>query len=258
MKFGVVIPSRCAQRPGGRYIEDVGPELWLDGAIASVKAQRGFCERDWDIVVGLSPGQLVPPHIWDHAAVVWAKVPGQAAAVNVAAEVAILDSDVLMILEDDDLWHPDKTVTQLPYLGNSPFVSCSAKIVDEGRTFQVGWSDYPTPSSWMMAANVWRRVGGMDERLKWLVDTEWLGRLGDTKIARTHLLERSVGDSGREVSRFAWRSSEVCRCSCADPLVVRTLNSSGGMATVQGTVEAGREADLEAAEIREKFGCDPW
>ena len=150
MKFGVVIPSRCARRPGGLVLEEFGPELWLDGAIASVKAQKGYCDADWDIVVGLSPGQLVPPHISEHAVVVWAREPGQSAAVNAAAEVAILDSNVLLFLEDDDLWLPHKTMTQLPYLTGTPFVSCSSRVVDESRTCQVEINDYPVPSGWMM------------------------------------------------------------------------------------------------------------
>jgi len=257
VKFGVVIPSRCAPRPGGRDLGGFGPELWLDGAIASVKAQRGFCDRDWDIVVGLSPRQLAPPHIWDHAAVVWAKVPGQAAAVNVAAEVAILDSDVLMVLEDDDLWHPDKTVTQLPYLNNSPFVSCSQRLLSEDRARVVGHNAYPVPSGWMMTSNVWRRVGGFDERMKWLVDTDWIGRLNLASISRMHLLERA--DRPTPVSRFVGTSSEVCRCSSPLPLVDRTQNSLGGMATISGDdARARREADLEASWIHQRFGCDPW
>ena len=256
MRFGVVIPSRCAPRPGGLELEDFGPELWLDGAIASVKAQRGFCDRDWDIVVGLSPGQLVPHHIWEHAAVVWADAPGQSAAVNAAAAVAILDSDVLLFLEDDDLWQPDKMVTQLPYLNNSPFVSCSQRLLSEDRTRTVGFNDYPVPSSWMMTSNLWRRVGGFDERMRWLVDTEWLGRLNDAKISRTHLLENGTrGDVDRNVER----SSAVVRCSSPTPLVDRTLNSRGGMATIAGEdLKIREEADLEAAEIRAKFGCNPW
>lgn len=257
MKFGVVIPSRCTPRPGGLDLDGFGPELWLDGAIASVKAQRGFCDRDWDIVVGLSPGQLVPPHIWDHAAVVWADSPGQAAAVNVAASVAILDSDVLLFLEDDDLWHPDKMVTQLAYLDNSSFVSCSQRLLSEDRKTVVGINDYPVPSGWMMTSNLWRRVGGFDEKLHWLVDTEWLGRLNDTRVSRMHLLESAERSS--PVSRYVARSSEVCRCSSFVPLVDRTLNSRGGMAAITGDdAEAREEADREAAEIRGRFGCDPW
>jgi hypothetical protein len=257
MKFGVVIPSRCARRPGGLALEEFGPELWLDGAIASVKAQKGFCDLDWDIVVGLSPGQLIPPHINEHAAVVWAREPGQAAAVNAAAEVAVLGADVLLLLEDDDLWRSDKMVTQLPYLNDTPFVSCSQRVMNEARTLQVGWSDYPVPSGWMMEANVWRRVGGFNERMRWLVDTEWLGRLNEAKVARMHLVESA--NAGRlSVNSHVSRNSEVCRCSSLVPLVDRAANNTGGMATICRDVEAGREADLEAAEMRRRFGYDPW
>ena len=106
---------------------------------------------------------------------------------------------------------------------------------------------------------MWRRVGGFDERMRWRVDTEWLGRLNEAKVARMHLVESALaGGEGREVNRFVGRSSDVRRCSSPFPLVDRTVNLQGGMIKIAGDLKAAAEAELEASEMRRRFGYDPW
>jgi hypothetical protein len=95
--------------------------------------------------------------------------------------------------------------------------------------------------------------------MRWLVDTEWLGRLNEARVARMHLVESAlVGGESREVNRFVGRNSDVCRCSSPAPLVDKTVNSCGGMTKIAGDLEAAAEADLEASEMRRRFGYDPW
>ena len=264
MKIGVVIPSRLQPRPGGRTLTEYGPELWLDGALASVRQQSCF-GFNWEIFVGISPDAVAPLHVYDFAHVIRADRPGQSAAVNVAAEVAVLSSDVLLFLEDDDRWHPDKTRIQLQYLmsskkekseGRTSFVSCSQRLLAEDGSF-VGTNDYPVPSSWMMTSNVWERVGGFARGCSWLVDMEWLGRLGQTKIARTHLVESGEVHTPNKLG-FVSRFSNIVPCEERMLLVDRTVNTRGGMATIEKDPAARREADTEASEIRHRFGCDPW
>jgi hypothetical protein len=108
----------------------------------------------------------------------------------------------------------------------------------------------------MMTANLWRRIGGFNEGIRWRVDTEWLGRLNAAKIPRTHLVEGAKRPV--PVSHFITKSSEVCGCASPVPLVDKTINSKGGMTAITEDDEARREADLEAAAIREKFGENPW
>ena len=258
MKVGVVVPSRLAARPEGRTLPEFGQELWLDGALASVHNQTFYNPLTWESYVGVSPGAVVPGHLYDHATVVRAERAGQAAAVNAAADVAVLSSDVLLFLEDDDRWCAGKAAVQLPMLDAYPFVSCSQRLVDVAGK-EVGVNDYPTPSGWAMRADVWTRVGGFNAGLRWLVDSEWLGRLSDRKIRRAHLVEGggiAEPDRARRVA-FAARTSEIVRY-VGSHLVDRTDNPEGGMSKITRDFEAMREADAEAEGLRRRFGCDPW
>ena len=256
MRIGVIIPSRLQTRPGGRDLVEFGPELWLDGALANVAHQDwGFLNVK--IFVGVDEGALVPAHISNHATVVWSPGRGQSATVNVAAAAALgWGADILLFLEDDDRWLRAKTTIQLPMLDHFDFVSCSQELVDEkGR--KVGTNDYPVPSSWGMKASVWETVGGFNENMKWLVDTEWLGRLSQSKIRRAHLIPEGTVDPVNKLS-FVSKFSEVVPCSEREFLVARTVNGRGGMATISGSKEAGDEADAEAEAMRKRFGFDPW
>jgi glycosyltransferase involved in cell wall biosynthesis len=258
MRVGVVIPSRLAPRPGGRILVEFGPELWLDGALASVQSQTLYNPATWEIYVGISPGTPAPLHAYDYAHVIKADRPGQAAAVNAAADVAALSSDVLLFLDDDDRWHAKKAAVQLPMLETHPFVSCSQRLVDVAGNV-VGVNDYPVPSSWAMRADVWSRVGGFNTGLKWMVDSEWLGRLNERKIRRAHLVgARTPGDASvpRKVGYIA-RCAEIVTHN-KEFLVDRTNNPAGGMATIGWDFVAGQEADAEAEGIRKRFGGDPW
>jgi len=258
VKVGVVVPSRLAPRPGGRTLKDFGPELWLDGALASVRAQTLYSPLTWEIYVGISPGANAPLHAYDYAHVVRAERPGQAVAVNAAVDVAALSSDVLLFLEDNDRWSVRKTAVQLPLLDAYPFVSCSQRLVDTAGNV-VGANDYPVPSGWAMRADVWTRVGGFNEGIKWLVDSEWLGRLGERKIRRAHVVEVGATLTPGRSRRVAFvaRGSEIVGAN-GDPLVDSTNNPEGGMATITKDFEAMREADAEAEGLRKRFGCDPW
>ena len=258
MKVGVVVPTRLALRPGGRTLPEFGPELWLDGALASAQSQTLYNPLTWEIYAGVSPGAVVPGHIYDHATVVRAERAGQAAAVNAAADVAVLSSDVLLFLVDDDRWRAGKASVQLPLLDAYPFVSCSQRLVDVAGEV-VGANDYPVPSGWAMRADVWTRVGGFNTGIKWLVDSEWLGRLNDRKIRRAHLIECGEIPDPFRARRIGYvaRMSELIRYAGAHH-VDRTDNPEGGMAKIISDFEAMREADAEAEGIRMRFGCDPW
>jgi glycosyltransferase involved in cell wall biosynthesis len=244
-----------AERPGGRTLPDFGPEKWLDGAIANVRAQVGYSKFQWDIYVGVDPEALVPLHVFDHAHVVRGKRPGQAFAVNAAVEVAKKDTDVLLFLEDDDRWHRSKYKLQVPFLHDTPFVSCSQRQVGEDLEPK-GRCDYATPSSWLMEKDVWERVGPLDEGTRWLVDTEWLGRLNKAGVRRVHLVEEDLVETPNHVAQIA-SYSEVVPCG-KTLLVDRTINTLGGMAKMASELEAGCEADEEASNIRRRFGCNPW
>jgi hypothetical protein len=256
MKLGIIIPSRLALRPGGRFLEEFGPELWLDGALASAKRQLG-CTCCSKIFVGVDPEAFVPLHIFTNAAVVRATSPGQSAAVNVAAAAALgWGATHLLFLEDDDRWLGSKAQVQLPYLRSYDFVSCSQLLVDEGG-LKIGTNDYPTPSGWCMTSAIWEKVGPFNENMKWRVDTEWLGRLSQAKFRRAHLVPKGMVHAPNKLPLVA-QFSEVIPCYESVFLVDRTVNPKGGMATIFEKQEATLEAEAEARDIRKRFGFDPW
>lgn len=256
VRVGVVVPSRLAPRPGGRVLLPFGPELWLDGALASVVSQSGY-SREWQVFVGVDPDAVVPDYVYGHARVVRGARAGQSAAVNAAARAAAASSEVLLFLEDDDAWHSWKTMVQLPYLDHAPFVSCSQRLVSEDRQTPLGVNDYPVPSGWAMEAAVWKRVGDFAESFRWRVDTEWLGRLGAAKIKRMHLVPRGKIYRPNQLGHVS-RAAIVEKYLEDFFLVDRTVNSQGGLATVCGDARAGEEAEVEASELRQRYGCDPW
>jgi hypothetical protein len=256
MKLGIVIPSRLQPRPGGRFLEEYGPELWLDGALASAVRQLG-CTCCSKVFVGADPEAFVPRHVFNHAAVVRAPKPGQAAAVNVAVAAALgWDADTLLFLEDDDRWLGSKTKVQLPYLRDFDFVSCSQLLVNEAGE-GVGVNDYPTPSGWCMRAATWEKVGPFDEDQKWLVDTGWLGKLCQSKLRRAHLVRAGEVHSPNKLAMVS-RFSEVIPCKESVFLVERTINTAGGMATIFGSEAEQKLADGEGEAMRKRFGFDPW
>lgn len=261
MKFGVIIPSRLAPRPGGRLLADEygheqGAELWLDRAIASVREQVGYNESDWEIYVGVDPNVAVPMRLFDHATFVPGARPGQAAAVNAAAELAMLHVDVIALLEDDDCWLPEKTAVQISHLGDAAFVSCSQRLVGEDFTPVGAVVHYATPSGWLMTAALWNKVGGFDTSYRWLLDVQWLGRLNQTQRRRVHVTSNHLqpGYGLVEVGYYAAVATYNSPCLLVD----RTVNSRGGMVMVQTDPQAEREAREEESRIRKSFGYMPW
>ena len=259
MKVGVIIPSRLAPRPRGRELRDFGPELWLDGAMASVINQRGYNANDWEIFVGVDPNAVVPLHIYDHATIVRGQVSGQASAVNEAVEIAILDGcDVLMFLEDDDSWHCRKSEIMLPYLVQAPFLSCSQRLVGDDdpsseKAAVLGINDFPAPSGWVMTVDLWKQVGGMNSSYRWMVDAEWLGRLNKLRVTRIHFKERGLPRTG-ELGHVGLHST-IVETDIPEFLVSRTVNSQSGM------VKGGppwAEAEVEVVKLRENLGNLPW
>ena len=257
MKIGVIVPSKLQKRPGGLVVDGCGPELWLDRALASVRKQIGY-GADWQIFVGVDPGAVVPAHIYDHARVVTALHPGHVPAVNAAAAMASLSSEVLLFLDDDDAWLPSKTVIQVAHLQKAPFVSCSSRSVSDETYRQIDVLDYPYPSSWMMEAKAWNHVGGLGVKFKWLSDMDFLGKLQRAGIKRAHLVVKGSGHVSNALSCVS-RFSEIVPClRPKEFLVDKTFNKHGITQTCQGDISLRAESDDEAATIRDKFGFNPW
>lgn len=111
----------------------------------------------------------------------------QSAKVN--AGVARASHDVVAILHDDDLWHPQFLKVALDVIAQVDFVTSTALETDQdGRV--MGIIDCPVPSSWVFRKSVFDKVGPWSEAHHFHPDSEWLGRLGETAgVKRAHLME---------------------------------------------------------------------
>ena len=273
MRIGVIIPSRLAPRPGGLKLPEFGPELWLDGALASVVNQKGYNASTWEIFVGVDPGVVVPLHIYDHATIIRGETRGQASAVNAAAKVALLeDCDVLAFLADDDCWHRRKTEIMLKYFDQVPFMSCSQRLADRDKPHSedsatLAITDFPDFSGWMMTAALWSRLGGFrgfNTAYRWMADIEWLGRLNQLKTRRVHLKERGLRSQGNLFpagvhSSLVLSTSTIVETDIPECLVSKTLNPQSNRSLVkQGGAPAVEATDEVVKLLQDTFGHLPW
>jgi hypothetical protein len=254
----VVIPSRLERGADGRH--------FLERAIHSVATQKPPREIALDVVVGVDPGTKVPARLAKpFVRFVSAPVARQAAALNSAA--ALFDHDLIAFLEDDDLWSEQFLEVALPALDEAPFVSSTQLEVD-GVGEVVGINDFPTPSGWIMRREVWEAVGPFDETYRFHLDNDWLGRLGETKIARIHLVESTAPLHPNLVQRLRPRlhraltlsggNARLSRHRYALPLVRRLVHFGSGMAQISTNPELGAASDAENARLVERFGYVPW
>jgi hypothetical protein len=258
LRILVVIPSRLERAPGGAY--------FLERAIHSVATQKPHRDIALDIAVGVDPGTAVPAKLAaPFVRFVAAPVASQAAALNSAA--ALLDHDVIAFLEDDDLWSEKFLEVALPALDEAPFVSSTQLEVDvTGKVVCI--NDFPTPSGWIMRRDVWKAVGPFDESYRFHLDNEWLGRLGESDIARIHLVEstapvhpsllRPLRPRLHRVLAFSGGDMRLSRHKYALPLVRRLVHLGSGMAQIQTNADSGAESKAEYARLVERFGRVPW
>lgn len=253
MKVSVITPSRLAVNPNSEH-----GNLWLDLALMSVRRQTVFGEHEIEMVVGLDPGAPEPPDRF--SGVIWAVADAitdspQACAVNAAVNVC--DSDILAFLEDDDTWEPTKLAHQLPLLEHFDFVSSNQREMDEDRSTWLRTNDFPTPSGWLMRRSLWDELGGFNETFQFHVDTQFLGKLNAAKKKRVHVVERNP-DWSRQWLHIVARRSLIAESTEQTPLVVRTVNSKGGMARIAKDPEAAAISQEEHRRMVEQFGEVPW
>ena len=257
MKISVIVPSRLAVNPAGvaAAASDVmadpkDRELYLERALMSVKRQALPAGCQVEMVVGLDAGAVLPARFGDVRSAN-SDGTGQAKAVNAA--VAASTGDVLAFLEDDDVWAGPKLSYQLPLLDSYAFVSSNQREVDESGAW-IRTNDFATPSGWVMPRTTWDAVGPMLEG--WLhCDTEWLGRLNATGLRRVHLVEKDA--PMREWIVNVARRSQIGQTRERDPLVTRTHNPRGGMASIASGARLEQSQD-EHAIMTERFGAPPW
>jgi glycosyltransferase involved in cell wall biosynthesis len=245
--------------------------LWLQRALGSVGRQSLVGKEAIEVVIGLDrdtpPPAIAAPKglTLRFANAAPDGTPGQASAINAAAEAAT--GDLIAILEDDDAWHPVFLATAAKTLKSFDFVSSSQMLVDETGTPREPMY-FPTPSGWLMRRDLWRSMGGFDETIRFHVDMEWLGRLNQTGKRRAHLVERGFPldmDFLREHRKWLAHIAAgqplpvtLVQHAQAIPLVVRTLSPGSGTNRIRRDPDAARQSQSELDGFRKRFGVIPW
>jgi hypothetical protein len=260
--IAVVIPSRLGRRADG--------ELFLNQAIAAARGQVVSENIRLEFYVGIDADAEVSP---DYASLpgvtfIRSRGRGQSAAINAAAAAAATkDHNFIALLEDDDRWEPNFLAWTLSFLETCDFASSNQlEIDDEDHAIRV--NDFPTPSGWIMSAELWRHIGGFDESLRWHVDNDWLGRLAMSGARRIHLVEATAPVTAENCAQVRpWIAnvlnlggphSAVRRHLSSQPLVRRTVHSGSGMYKIAASPAALAESQNEYRQLVARYGRVPW
>ncbi|MEX0807144.1 MAG: glycosyltransferase [Dongiaceae bacterium] len=264
--ISVIVPSRLQARPGHRGA------LWLERALETIAHQTYLKKSSIEVLIALDAGVAAPTlpssAISKHVRFVNASSDGktgQAAAVNAA--IAAIAGETIAMLEDDDAWKPTFLQTAVEVLTECDFVSSSQMLVDQdGLPLEVMY--FPTPSGWVMRRSLWEEIGGFNEKLQFHIDVEWIGRLNESRKRRVHLVESGfpldrpfLEEHRRWLAHLAKGRKDPVRLfqhRSPVPLVIRTLNESGGTGRIRRKKEAGERSKKEMATLRRRFGETPW
>lgn len=258
----IVIPSRLASDSSGR--------LFVDRAMAAAWAQDMMPSVRLSFFIGIDLDAQVPAALGLQRNVTFVRSQGrsQAAAINVAAAAAAEQPyDFIALLEDDDRWEPNFLSWSLSNLESCHFVSSNQLEIDPNeRCIRI--NDFPTPSGWIMRADLWRRIGPFEETLRWHVDNDWLGRLALSNARRTHLVEAtapvSIQDSAQvrpwiaNVLTQGGPHSSVRRHLSSRPLVRRIVHPGSGMSRIASDPAVALQSHNEYRSLIARYGRIPW
>ena len=263
--ISVLIPSRLVENPNRPG------ELWLERALRSIGEQTILSRQKVEIIVGLDHGTDAPtidapPGLkLRFVNVARDRRPGQAAAINAAGAAA--SGQRIAMLEDDNSWHPAFLETASKALNSCDFVSSSQMLVDQHGTPREPMY-YPTPSGWLMRCELWLAMGGFDEKIRYHVDMEWLGRLNQAGKRRVHLVERGFPidmEFLKQHRKWLAHLAEgqplpvtLKQHGVPVPLVVRTLSPNSGTNQIRSNSDAARHSKREMDGFRKRFGKIPW
>jgi glycosyltransferase involved in cell wall biosynthesis len=247
MLISIIIPSRAQINPNSAR-----RELWLERAIASAQRQTITGHMEWEVIVGLDPGITLPVRL-EGAHVVNARKSSQAAAVNEA--VSASRGEFIAILEDDDVWEPQRLEVGLDRIDRFDLVTSNQKEVTCSGEF-VRINDFPTPSGWLLRRATWDEIGPFDDSLVFHVDNDYLGRMAAAGKSRIHLVEFDA--PSRPWLEMVAQFSEIERTGHRDPLVTRTVNPDGGIGQIMRLSWARNQSKHECSILKMKYGIIQW
>jgi glycosyltransferase involved in cell wall biosynthesis len=243
---------------------------FLERAIRSIEAQPGIGRYSVTIIIGVDEGEKSHlTSIEQRANLSIAEstcMHSQAAALNAA--IRCVRSDLVAFLEDDDQWYPgflanaERVIT-----AGSGFVSSTQLEFDQFDTI-LRINDFPTASGWFMPFNTLTRIGEFNEAYRFHLDHEWLGRLSEAGIRRSHLVELTAPVNANltrqirpwlfNVTSHGGRFSELIRHNSPLPLVKRLVHGGSGMARISQDPRLREISTGEYEKLLGRFGAIPW
>ena len=261
VSIAVVIPSRLEAADGD--------ELFVEQAVEAACTQSIPRNVHLSFFVGIDVDAQVPRSVENHPRMTFVRSRGrsQAAAINVAAAAAAQGHDFIALLEDDDRWEPNFLSWALSFLDTSDFVSSNQLEVDaEGRCIRV--NDFPTPSGWIMASELWRTVGPFDKSFAGISTMIGFGRLAISQANRLHLVKSTAPitiDSSAQVRPWTANvlvhggpHSAVRRHLSSRPLIRRLVHRGSGMYSIATNPAAAMESQNEYEQLIARYGRIPW
>jgi glycosyltransferase involved in cell wall biosynthesis len=260
-KVSILIPSRLGQKKSGAE-----GSLLIEGAIESIRSQTMASRVNFQIVVGIDAGATIPSKLSANSALQFAEgARSQAAALNAAAK--LITGDFVAILEDDDQWQPKFLEHAISALDKTDFVSSTQLEIGLDETI-IRISDYPTPSGWVMNRKTWQSVGGFNEKFRWHLDSDWLGRLTERRFSRVHLVEATapihpqiaalVRPCLANCFRFAGSTLRLVRHDSPWPLVKRLRRPDSGMQKISTNPLFSIASQNEKKALAQRYGGIPW
>jgi glycosyltransferase involved in cell wall biosynthesis len=253
----VIIPSRSQPQQAA----------FLRRAVHSVRSQRVIDQYALTVVVGIDAGTALPPGLADELGLVQALSEGRSQAAALNAGIALVDSDFVAFLEDDDQWLPTYLETVTQALSSGAFVSSTQLEVDEHEQI-VRINDFPTPSGWFMPQATLRAVGLFDESYRFHLDNDWLGRLAQARVPRVHLIEATAPCDGKyvplirpwldNVVQLSGGLARLGRHGSPYPLVRRMVHAGSGMGQIEQDPALRQVSLAEMDRLRQRFGRVPW
>jgi len=243
--------------------------LFLEQAVASIRAQTVADRVTFQVVVGLDEGALarVPEGLAERLGVRFVESNSRSIAAALNAAVRQCNGEYLAFLEDDDQWHPSFIETALAALADADFASSTQlEMTEQGEVVRT--VDFATASTWLMKRRTWDRVGAFDEGYRIHHDNEWLGRLGDSGCRRVHLVEATapvipeivapIRPWLASVLRFGGPSVRLQRHGLPWPLAIRLVHQSSVMQKVEDNSGYLQRSKYELGLLERAFGRVPW
>lgn len=253
----VIIPSRFQPQQS----------VFLEKAVRSIKKQTIINDYDLTVIVSVDKGRSPEKSVTESLGVkcVESRKASQASALNAAIE--FVDTEFAAFLEDDDEWYPQYLEAATQAIAAAPFISSTQLEFDENNVL-LRINDFPTPSGWFMKSDVLRKVGMFNEDYRFHLDNDWLGRAGELKIQRIHMVEATAPIDARYISgvrpwlanvlKYSGGLTRLARHSQMIPLVRRLRHSEAGMEKIATCPDFRKISQHECNRLIERFGRIPW